>query len=478
MSLRTPRLTAQIAAALLASASLSACVPKLDPAPVPKPPSAYATEQTFAAPAGEWPSDRWWTAYGDPQLTALIDEALADAPNLRVAESRVRAAVAQSETQRAVGLPQVTGDASSQESRSSLNEGFPPQFFSFLPHSFKAQSRVTVDLDWQLDFFGRNRAALAAATSQAEAARADRAAARLQLSTAVAAAYADLVRLYADRDTAVQSVGIRRQSLSLVGQRLRNGLETQGQFSQQNATVPASQQEVEAIDAQIVLTRHQLAALLGKGPDRGLAIARPSNPNLRAFGLPAHLAADLIGRRPDIVAARLRAQAAASQVKAARADFYPNVDLTGAFGVQSLGINYLFQANSISGALGPAIRLPLFSGGRIEGAYRGARAQYDEAVANYDQTLTQALRDVADAIASQRSVQAQLAQARASLTASEDAYRVARLRYTGGLSPYLDVLTAENTLLAERRTVSDLASQSLALDVSLIRALGGGYVAG
>lgn len=465
-------------AAAVATASLAGCAPDLGPVQTPQLAGGYGTARSFAAPAAEWPSDRWWTAYGDAQLTALIDEALADAPNLRAAEGRVRQAVAQAEQQRAVGLPQVSGDVSSQESRSSLNEGFPPQFKAFLPHAYKPQSRLTVDLDWQLDFFGRNKAALAAATSQAEAARADQASARLQVSTAVAAAYADLVRLYADRDAAEEAVRVRRQSLGLVGERLRNGLETRGQFSQQNATVPAALQDVEALDAQIALGRHQVAALLGKGPDRGLEITRPANPRLRAFGLPRSLAVDLIGRRPDIVAARLRAQAAASTVKAARADFYPNIDLTGAYGVQSLGLNVLFQADSVTGALGPAIRLPIFSHGRIEGAYRGARAEYDQAVANYDQTLTQALRDVADAVAGQRSIQTQLGQARASLTAGEDAYRIAKLRYQGGLSPYLDVLTAENTVLVERRTVSDLGAQQLSLDVSLIRALGGGYRAG
>ncbi len=186
--------------------------------------------------------------------------------------------------------------------------------------------------------------------------------------------------------------------------------------------------------------------------------------------------ADLIGRRPDIVAARLRAQAQAKQIKVARADFYPNIDLTATYGVQSLGINTLFKYSSVIGALGPAVHLPIFTAGRLESAYRGARANYDEAVANYDQAVSNALRDVADVIANQRALQVQIADAQASQVAAEDAYKVATLRYQGGLSPYLNVLTAENVVLTARRAVADFQAQGLSLDISLVRALGGGFV--
>ncbi len=140
-----------------------------------------------------------------------------------------------------------------------------------------------------------------------------------------------------------------------------------------------------------------------------------------------------------------------------------------------MGLNDLLKTGSIIGALGPALHLPIFSGGRLEGAYRGARAEYDASVAAYDQSLTNALRDVADAVVNQRALQNQLVDARASLASSEDAYRIATLRYKGGLSPYLNVLTAENSLLAARRSVADLQAQSLSLDVALVRALGGGF---
>ena len=466
-----------VAGLTLCAFMLSACAPTLGPRPRLSQPAAYATAESFAAPAVDWPADDWWTAYGDPQLDALEAEALQGAPNLKLAEARVRSAHSTVETTRAALLPQFSGEGGVQTTKQSLNEGYPAIFQQFLPAGYHTQTRIAADLDWQLDFFGRNRAALAAATSTAEAVQADASAARLQLTVAVASAYADLIRLYADRTELVNALQVRRQTLQLVAQRLQNGLETRGELSQQAEFVPAAQGDLDAVDRQILASRHQIAALVGAGPDRGLQIAPPKLSQLHAFGLPAHLAADLVGRRPDIVAARLRADAAAKEIKVAQADFYPNVDLTALYGVQSLGINTLFRYSSVIGAVGPAIRLPIFSEGRLEGAYRGARAQYDAAAASYDQALSNALRDVADAISAQRALADQLKDAQAQLVSANDADRIANLRYQGGLSPYLNVLTAENGALAARRNVADLQAQGLSLDVALVQALGGGFVA-
>ncbi len=464
-----------IALAAALSSLTCACAPALGPMGALKPPGDYDTTKSFDAPPVDWPRDQWWRRYADPQLDVLIDEALRNSPDLKAAKARVRTAQAQLEETGATRLPSISADASVQTVKSSINEGFPDEFKPLLPFGYHTQSKIAASLDYQLDMFGRNRAALAAATSAAEAAQADEAAARLQLSTAVASAYADLLRLYADRDAAVNAIQVRQNTLDLIRQRFRNGLDTQGTVSQEAEFVPTAQGDLVAIDRQISGTRNQIAALLGAGPDRGLQIARPVAPLLRDFGLPPNLKVDLIGRRPDIVAARLRADAAAKRIKVARADFYPNIDLEASYGVQSLGLNYLLEKGSIIGALGPAVHLPIFSGGQLEGAYRGARAEYDASVAAYDQTLTNALRDVADVVVDQRALQSQLGDARASLASSEDACRIATLRYKGGLSPYLNVLTAENSLLAARRSLADLQAQSLSLDVALVRALGGGF---
>jgi NodT family efflux transporter outer membrane factor (OMF) lipoprotein len=232
---------------------------------------------------------------------------------------------------------------------------------------------------------------------------------------------------------------------------------------------------LQAIDEQIALTRNQLAALLGAGPDRGLAIAPPKTAALRPLGLPPNLAADLLGRRPDVTAARWRAEAAASRIKEARASFYPNVNLSAYVGQQSLTLSKLFASGSDIGAIGPALSLPIFEGGALRANLRGAEAERDDAVAAYDSAVTQALRQTADALASQKALAGELADSRAALAASEDAYRIARLRYQGGLSTYQTVLIAEQAALRRRRIVADLEARAFVLDIALVRALGGGF---
>jgi NodT family efflux transporter outer membrane factor (OMF) lipoprotein len=451
------------------------CAPDLGPAAKLTTPQDYASARSLDAPQADWPGDRWWTAYGDDQLNRLIDTALASSPDLREAAARVRLAESQA-TQTGARLgPTANASGSVKETRIKQSVGLPPQIASNLPSDWTDVTQLGASLNWQLDFFGKNRAALNAALSQTRAARADQAAARLQLSSAVANAYATLLQLYADRDAAAEALKVRRETLDLVGQRLRNGLETRGEFSQQNATVPAARADLDRLDLQILQTRHLLAGLIGKGPDAGLDVVRPAAPTLRPLGLPANLAAGLIGRRPDIVAARERVEAARQQEKSARADFYPNVNLAATELVLSLSAKDIASHNIQLTQVGPAISLPLFDGGQRRGAYRGARAEYELAVAEYDRALANALREVADAVASKRSLTAQIADARASLASSEDAYQVARERYQGGLAPYINVLTAENAVLQERRAVADLDAQALSLDIALIRALGGGF---
>ena len=198
---------------------------------------------------------------------------------------------------------------------------------------------------------------------------------------------------------------------------------------------------------------------------------------LKPIGLPPSLAANLIGRRPDIVAARWRAQAAEHRVKQARAAFYPNVNLVAYVGQEALHLDNLFVTGSSIGQVGPALSLPIFDGGRLRSQLHGARADNDAAIAAYDGAVVQALREVADAVAGERALGARLTESRAALSADEDAHRIARLRYDGGLATYQSVLLAENAVLEQRRVVTDLESRALTLDIALIRALGGGFSA-
>jgi outer membrane protein TolC len=162
-------------------------------------------------------------------------------------------------------------------------------------------------------------------------------------------------------------------------------------------------------------------------------------------------------------------------VKVAKASFYPNVNLAGFLGLQSLKLNQLFADGSDIGSIGPALTLPIFQGGALRAGYRGAEADRDAAVASYDATVTEAFHQVADAVTSERALATELSKARAALAASEDAYRISRLRYEGGLANYQSVLITEQGVLVRRRAVADLEARAFALDVALIRALGGGF---
>ncbi len=477
--LRTSRLL--LAAACAAAITACAPLPAQHDAARMKSAADYATTTTLgAAAAGEgaaptaWPADHWWQAYNDAQLNQLIGEALQGSPDLAAAQARLEQAQAAGTVAGAALKPQVSANGSLTDQKLSSNYLTPK---AFTPSGTHGYGQATLDLSWELDFWGKNRAALAAATSEQDASRAELAQARLVLAAGVADAYNELARLYAAQDTAQAMVGVRATTAKLFAQRYANGMETLGSVRQADARLAQAQGQLVQVDESLALQRNRLSALLGAGPDRGLQIARPTLSFERAYGLPPALAAELLGRRPDITAARLTAQANASRIDARKAEFYPNVNLSAMVGAQSLGIGMLTKAGSGMASVGPAISLPLFTGGRLKGQLRGAEAAYDEAVANYNGTLTRALQEVADNAASRQALAARMQRAQEAVQAVRDAHRIVRERYDGGLATHLDVLTVEDTLLDSLTALTDLQSRGVTLDIALNRALGGGYQA-
>jgi NodT family efflux transporter outer membrane factor (OMF) lipoprotein len=448
-----------------------ATVPHLGAAPQIRAPETLASATSLPHTRSDWPTTEWWTAYGDPALSGLIDEGMKGSPDVAAATARIRQAEALSQQAGAALLPSATLDGMAGGTKQSYNLGIPP---AFVPKGIQDTGRVTGTFSFNLDLWGRDRAALAAATSETEAARVDFEQARLMLSTGIASAYADLSQYYVQRDVAIDALKVRQSTVDLTSQRVAVGVDTRGSLRQAESRVPSARADIAALDEAIVLTQHRLAALLGAGPDRGLQIARPVLRDAPT-GVPMNAGVDLIGRRPDIVAARLRAEAAAKRIKVAKADFYPNISLSAVVGLQSLGLGQLFNSGSSYGTGGAAFSLPIFDGGRIAGRYRGARGEYDEAVARYDSTLIAALRETADALSSRQAADVRLNDQRQALAAAEEARKIAALRYRGGLSNQLPVLNGDDTVLISRRAVADLEARRLSLDIALIRALGGGY---
>lgn len=462
--------------ASLAVLFLSACatVPHLGHAPAPRTPDSFASDRSLAATgATAWPAQTWWQGYGDAQLDALIAEALAGSPDLAAATARIAQAEGYARQAGAARLPTLGASGNVAATKQSYNNGIPA---AFVPKGWNDTGRVQGEFGFDLDLWGRNRAAYAAARSDAEAARLDLAQAQLTLSTNVADAYADLARLFAERAVALAALEVRQQTAKLTADRVTNGLDTRAEQKQADSAVPAARADVAATDEAIALTRNRIAALLGKGPDRGLAITPPAA-TIPARGVPAGVTTDLIARRPDIVAARTRVEAEASRVKVARADFYPSFSLSAVFGLQSFGLGNLVKGGSTAGSIGPAFSLPIFRGGELDGRYRVARGSYDAAVADYDRTVTDAYRAVADAVVSQRALTTRLTESQRSLADAQAGYDVARQRFEGGLSRFTDVLVAQDRVLQARRIVADLQARAFTLDIALVRALGGGFSA-
>ena len=237
------------------------------------------------------------------------------------------------------------------------------------------------------------------------------------------------------------------------------------------ARLDAARAALAEASEQIKLTRNSIAALLGRGPDRGLDILRPRLQMRRPVGLPDALSANLLGRNPEVVAARWRVEAAARNIGVARAQFYPDVNLMAFVGYQSLGLNNLFSSGSDIGSVGPAISLPLFEGGRLRANYKGARAEYEYAVASYNDALTQALRETGSLAALVDRSEATAS----ALSHSEEAYQLAKARYQGGLADYQEVLTSEDALLRAQLANTAIHSRGYSLDVALVKALGGGF---
>ena len=240
--------------------------------------------------------------------------------------------------------------------------------------------------------------------------------------------------------------------------------------------VANAEQEFAAIDESVGLRRNQLAALVGSGPDRGRSITRPPLSPSTPAGVPAGVTTDLLGRRPDIVAARERVEAAASRIKVARAGFFPSVSLRALVGLQAIGLGNLVDSGSVFGTAGPAISLPIFQGGALKAQYGRANAEYAEAVASYNQMVISAYQQVADAVTQRDAADKRLAAARSALMASEEAAGLVRNRFAAGLANQLDVLASESAVHNLRRAVIGLETYERGATLALIRALGGGFV--
>lgn len=421
--------------------------------------------------AADFPRQNWWSALGDPQLDALIDEALQGTPSLEAADARLRKAQAQAGLADAARKP--TLSASAQYSGLQLPETLLPEPWG---GTYFGSTVLTLDFKYGLDLWGGKRAQFEAAVGQAKAAEVDAQAARLTLSSSIARTYVGLAQAYAALDVATREHERATRLRGLGEQRVQAGLDNQLQLRQAESTIASAEQQAQAAQQQIDLARTALAALLGQGPDRGLAIARPTVLQARTPAVPQVLPSELLGHRPDVVAARWRVEAAGRGIDASKASFKPSINLNAIMGLASGGLSDLFSSEALLGLGGPAISLPIFDGGRLRGQLDASDADYDLAVASYNQALVGALHEVTDALQTARSLDQQIETSQRALAAAKSAWDLAQTRYRAGLGTQLDVLAAQRPLLQLDQQIAALQAQRLNAGIDLDHALGGGLM--
>ncbi len=428
--------------------------------------AARSLRDATLSPAA-WPRHDWWRALGDPALDALIEHALAGSPTVEAADARLRRALAQARLAEA-GLKPTLG-AGAQYTHIKLPDALPAPVGGMSVGS----TMVSLNFAWAPDLWGGQRARWHAALGNASASEAEAQAARITLAGNIAHAWIALAQAHESQDAAraeaERSAGLR----TLGEQRARAGIDSAIVVEQSASAEAAARSQIEAAGQQIEALHNTLAMLAGEGPDYGIGIGRP-----RLLASPAEvpslLPSELVSRRADVAAARWRVEAAARNIKAARADFYPSINLSAMVGVVAPSLGQLFRDDSVLAYGGPAVSLPILDGGRLRSQLAGRNAEFDIAVADHDQVVLNAIRQVTDAVQAARALDAQIA---ASTQARESAARAARLmrqRRQAGLANQLDVLNTDRPLAQLDQQLATLRARRRDAAVDLDIALGGG----
>lgn len=460
-------MTRTIAYPLIAALLLAGCasVPHVQPQVTEVAPTTLGLDaQTATIDA------RWWQAFNDPQLDRLIDMGLAGNPSLESALARVRAAEAQIETEHAGLLPHV--NSSAQVNRAHIGDKLLP---SPIGGSTANMALAYGTLSWDLDLFGKQRAAVRQASASADAARLDVAAARLTLSVSIAQTYVSLARANRLIDVADGFVQTRQKSLGYAQSRFRNQLASQFDIKQaETLLAEAEQVKTEATQQRDVLV-HALAALAGRGADFYPQVTRPTLVLDSAPAVPSLLPADLLGRRPDLLAGQARIEAAVQGRKVARAAFLPDISISALAGLTAIGLGNFFNGGAGTYGGGPALSLPIFEGGKLKADYKGATADLDQAVASYNDNVLSAVRDAADAITNVQSADQDLADEGRVVQGLRDTVSLDQVRVRTGLGSQLDTIDSGFRLLEAEQSLVGLQADALTRRIQLIAALGGGF---
>lgn len=412
----------------------------------------------------------WQDFFREPQLQALIGEALANNRDIRIATGRVAEARAAWRIEGSALYPQLGAVATGTRGRTPAD--LSPTGQPLLGNQIYAQ----LSAGWELDFWGRLRNLRDAARSQYLATEEARRAVATALIAQVANGYL-LEREYEERvGIATRTIASREDSLRIMRRRFEVGSGSKLEMTQAQTLLAQARTTLQALDQDRAVNRNALALLVGHPVD-----ITPGRLDLTSASqdvtLPAGLPSELLVNRPDIVAAEYVLRAANANIGAARAAFFPRISLTGALGTASSELDGLFRDGSSAWHFTPTISLPIFNAGQLAGNLDVAKARRDIAVADYERTVQAAFRDVSDALVRRRQLGLQIESVRMMLDALQERARLAQLRFDNGRSAYLEVLDAQRDLFDTEQTLVQLCRAELASGIALYAALGGGFVA-
>lgn len=446
-------------------------------------PSAFKEAYLSPQEARHWkaaqPSDaiargKWWTIFADADLDALQEQAMAANQDLKAAAARVAQARALQRGTQALQLPQIDAALGPTRQRASnASQGLPDDASNPPTTLWRAQAGVS----YEADLFRRVASTVDAAAADTQQSEALRRSVQLALQADVAQGYFLVRKLDTEQDLYRGTVALRGKTLDLVQRRYAEGDIDELDVARAKSELAAAKSESLGIARQRAVAEHALAILLGKAPAEFSLVARPLQ--RVALGIPAGLPSSLLERRPDIAAAERAMAAANARIGAARAAFFPRLDLTGALGYESSQLGDLFQWSSRAFLLGPLVgammSLPIFDGGRRQAGLDQARAKYEEDVAVYRQTVLNAFREVEDGLSSLRILGEQGHVQDAAVQSAARAARLSQIQYREGSISYLDVIDADRMVLQQRRAAVQLDGERARVAVNLIRAIGGSW---
>ncbi|HEY8965241.1 MAG TPA: efflux transporter outer membrane subunit [Candidatus Methylacidiphilales bacterium] len=441
---------------------------------LPPPPDWYWQK---ADPADAAPRGDWWTLYGDPELDRLEGLAAANNQDFRSAVARVDKARALARLNGASFFPQVGIDAQAQRERLSGNN---PQFAQFgagqpIPPATVNSLNVPVDFSYELDLWGRVRRSFESARDQAQAAVADARNVLLRLEADVAVDYLTLREYDAEAAILRETVESRKKSLEIIGKRLKAGRGTAIDEEQAKTELANSEADLAEVLQNRAETRDALAVLCGAAASGFDVAVAPLPTDAVPPEVPVGLPATLLERRPDVASAERAMASKNAQIGVAYAAYFPKVSLTGQYGYLSASASNLFTKPSNIWSLGPSVDLPLFTGGQTTAQVKAARADYDDAVAQYRGAVLGAFKDVEDALAGRKFLAERAEALGRSVAAAAKARDLSERRYRAGTVNYFEVTQAERTELEARRAQARVAGQRLYAEVRLVKALGGGW---